>query len=171
MAYTYGALQGGFSTLGRILSLAQGRRRTQKARGARSLTLASLQPYYARALTSAILATYKRYHYPDQDLIIYEVGAGNGSFMLDALRYIRDTHPEICAKTQYRIIEISAALARGQRARADAAGVGDRVEVINEDVFRWQGGTDQACFVVALEVFVSYIITDSSTWKAVRHLA
>lgn len=70
---------------------------------------------------------------------MYEVGAGNGSFMADSLAYIRDTHPDIFARMKYRIIEISASLAKLQRKRAEEAGFGDVVEVINEDFFKWQG--------------------------------
>jgi hypothetical protein len=75
--------------------------------------------------------------------------------MLDSLRFLRDRHPEVFARTKYRIVEISAALAEIQMKRAEEAGFGDVVEVINEDVFRWEGGGVEPCFVVALEVFVS----------------
>lgn len=110
------------------------------------------KPYYARALTSAIVSQYKRNHFPHQDLLIYEVGAGNGSFMFDAMRFIRDEYPEIFARTKYRIVEISSALSHIQRKRAHDAGF-TNVEVINQDFFKWKGGTTDPCFVVALEVF------------------
>lgn len=113
------------------------------------------KPHYARALTSAILSQYKLNHFPHQDLIIYEVGAGNGTFMMDALTFLRDEYPEIFARTQYRIVEISGALAKIQRGRAKLASF-DNVEVINEDIFKWQGGSDEPCFVVACEVFDNF---------------
>jgi SAM-dependent MidA family methyltransferase len=116
--------------------------------------LTDLQPHYARALTQALLTPYKLNHFPYQDLLIYEVGAGNGSFMLDSLCFLRDHHPEVFERTRYRIIEISPALAEIQRRRAEEAGLGERVEVINQDVFKWEGGGADPCFVVALEVFV-----------------
>lgn len=111
------------------------------------------KPYYARALASAIVQSYKKTDWPHNDLVIYEVGAGNGSFMLDCLRWIRAEHPEIFRRTQYRIIEISAMLSKQQRARAEAAGLGDHVEVINKDFFEWTVNSSDPCFVVALEVF------------------
>ncbi|KAK4688906.1 hypothetical protein P7C73_g1206, partial [Tremellales sp. Uapishka_1] len=114
------------------------------------------KPHYARSLTSALLSAYKVNHFPDQDLIIYEVGAGNGSFMVDCLTFLRDEHPEVYAKTQYRIIEISGMLSKGQRERAKKEGFGDRVKVINEDFFKWEGGGSEPCFVVALEVFDNF---------------
>jgi hypothetical protein len=112
------------------------------------------KPYFARSLTSAILSQYKLNHFPHEDLLIYEVGAGNGSFMLDTLRFLKEEHPEVFAKTTYRIIEISAALAQIQRARAQKAGF-TNVEVVNQDFFKWQGRDSRPCFVVANEVFVS----------------
>ena len=108
---------------------------------------------------NAILANYNIYHFPSQPLLLYEVGAGNGSFMIDSLRYLRDSHPEVFALTKYRIVEISGALADIQKQRAEKEGFGDKVEVINEDVFKW-GHEGQVmrdpCYVVALEVFVSH---------------
>lgn len=108
---------------------------------------------------NAILANYKLNHFPLQDLILYEVGAGNGSFMIDSLKYLRDDHPEVFERTKYRIIEISTPLSEIQRGRAEREGFGDKVEVINEDIFQWEGQGGRAvgepCYVVALEVFVS----------------
>ncbi|WVF70800.1 hypothetical protein IAT40_005594 [Kwoniella sp. CBS 6097] len=118
------------------------------------------KPYYARTLLTAILQSYKLNHFPHEPLILYEVGAGNGSFMVDSLTYLRDEHPEIYSRTKYRIIEISSALAKGQKTRAEKEGFGDRVEVINSDVFKWEGPAhgkgNEACFVVALEVFDNF---------------
>lgn len=84
--------------------------------------------------------------------------------MVDSLRYLRDEHPDVFARTRYRIIEISPALAQIQKRRAEKEGFGDRVEVINEDVFKWghEGEVmDEPCYVVALEVFVSVHFTCS----------
>ncbi|WRT64028.1 uncharacterized protein IL334_000955 [Kwoniella shivajii] len=116
------------------------------------------KPYYARILLTAILQSYKLNHFPHEPLILYEVGAGNGSFMIDSLSYLKENHPEIYERTQYRIIEISSSLAKGQRARAEKEGFGDKVEVINSDFFKWEGKKDgeEACFVVALEVFDNF---------------
>ncbi|OCF33279.1 hypothetical protein I316_05020 [Kwoniella heveanensis BCC8398] len=122
------------------------------------------KPYYARTLLMAILQSYKLNHFPHEPLILYEVGAGNGSFMVDSLTYLRDEYPEIYSRTKYRIIEISSALAKGQRARAEKEGFGDKVEVINSDIFKWEGSSNgngkgnrnEACFVVALEVFDNF---------------
>ncbi|CAK9781435.1 DUF185-domain-containing protein [Cutaneotrichosporon oleaginosum] len=112
------------------------------------------KPHYARALTAAMVGQYKLNHYP-QDFVIYEVGAGNGTFMVDALTYLKEEYPEILARTKYRIIEISGALAKIQKARAAAAGF-DNVEVVNEDIFKWSGGSSEPCYVVACEVFDNF---------------
>lgn len=75
--------------------------------------------------------------------------------MVDTLKFLRDEHPEIFARTKYRIIEISAALAKIQVERAASEGF-KNVEVINQDIFKWQGGNNNPCFVVALEVFDNF---------------
>ena len=66
-------------------------------------------------------------------------------------------------RTKYRIIEISPQLARRQRARAKRAGLEDNIEIIESDFFKWDGGGSEPCYVVALEVLVSYAIYDG-TW-------
>jgi SAM-dependent MidA family methyltransferase len=87
--------------------------------------------------------------------VIYEIGAGNGSFMVDSLRSLREHHPDVFARTKYKIIEISEPLSEGQRRRAEEEGFDDKVEVINDDFFKWDEGGSAPCFVVALEVVVS----------------
>ncbi|WVW82166.1 hypothetical protein I302_104172 [Kwoniella bestiolae CBS 10118] len=120
------------------------------------------KPYYARTLLSAILQSYKLNHFPHEPLVLYEIGAGNGSFMVDSLHFLKQSHPEIYEKVEYRIIEISASLAKGQKARAEKEGFGDKVNVINSDFFKWDGTVNgekkngEACFVVALEVFDNF---------------
>ena len=96
---------------------------------------------------------------------MYEVGGGNGSFMVDAVGFIRENHPEIYERTKFRIIEISAALAERQRAKAREEGMIDKVEVIESDFFKWTGGDSDPCYVLALEVFVSLPPSRKSWWR------
>jgi hypothetical protein len=149
MAHAHGVVQGKFDDR---VSLRSSIAADCLASQERELTP---QPYYAQSLISAILESYKMNQYPYQDLIIYELGAGNGSFMLDSLRYLRKHHPEVFARTTYRIIEISAQLAKRQRIRAKKAGLEDHVEIVESDFFKWGGGGPEPCYVVALEVLVS----------------
>ena len=51
-------------------------------------------PYYGEALARYILVNYKLNVYPYNDLIIYEMGGGNGTLMCDILNYIRKHQPE-----------------------------------------------------------------------------
>lgn len=80
--------------------------------------------------------------------------------MVDSVTYIKERHPEIYKNMKYKIVEISAMLAKSQRKRAKQEGLDDVVEVINEDFFRWSGVQDsgEGSYVVALEVFVSWRI-------------
>lgn len=77
--------------------------------------------------------------------------------MADSVAYIKERHPEIYQNMKYKIVEISASLAQAQKARAEREGLGNVVEVINEDFFKWSGvqDTGEGSYVVALEVFVS----------------
>lgn len=86
--------------------------------------------------------------------------------MIDSLRYIKAKYPEVYSRTKYKIIEISAPLAARQRKRAKLAGVENHVEIVQSDFFKWDGGGPEPCYVVALEVLVSYwnflVVEDSS---------
>jgi SAM-dependent MidA family methyltransferase len=103
-----------------------------------------------------------RKHNPDSPFHIYELGAGNGSFMLDCLDHIRNTAPDVFETMRYTIIEISQALADGQRKRAKEKGLDEHVEIVREDFFNWKGGETGPCYVVALEVLVSRSATDEA---------
>lgn len=107
-----------------------------------------------------LVANYKLSMYPYNDLIIYELGAGNGTFMLNVLDYIRDTDADVYARTRYKIVEISTALATLQADRlkssASAQGHADKVDVINRSIFTWDTYEPQPCFVVALEVIDNF---------------
>lgn len=114
------------------------------------------RPHYAEAMARYFVANYKLSLYPYHDLIIYELGAGNGTFMLNVLDYIRDTDPEVYARTKYKIIEISPTLAEMQNSRlrssADARGHVGKVVIVNQSIFAWNTVITSPCFVVALEV-------------------
>ena len=135
------------------------------------------QPWYGRALARYLVAQYKLDLFPYHDLIIYEIGAGNGTLMGDVLDYLAAHEPEIYARTKYRIIEISERLQGMQRGRAKGttaadAGGGDggagrlgkekakrrghedRVEIINSSIFEWDRVVPEPCFFLAMEVLV-----------------
>ena len=108
------------------------------------------QPYYAHAIARYLVAEYKLHNYPYDDLVIYELGAGSGALAKGILDYLQEREPEIYTRTRYKIVEISARLAAEQRCKLDKHGV----EVVNEDILKWEGKVVQEpCFVVALEVF------------------
>jgi hypothetical protein len=125
------------------------------------------QPHYSRIIARALLSHYKLHHYPYTDLQIYEIGAGNGSLMVDIMTFLRTEHPEVFERTRYEVVEISKPLAERQRQRAEEAGLevelvtgknagtGAQVRIQNVDFFEWQGQSREACYFVALEVFVS----------------
>ncbi|KAM9888161.1 hypothetical protein OXX69_013133, partial [Metschnikowia pulcherrima] len=51
-------------------------------------------PYYGEALARYIIVNYKLNGcYPYEDLIIYEMGGGNGTLMCNVLSYIQKTEP------------------------------------------------------------------------------
>ena len=118
------------------------------------------RPYYGEAIARYLVANYKLSHHPYHDLIIYELGAGNGTLMLNILDYIHDLHPDVYARTQFKIIEISSALASLQNVRltrsASSRGHAEHVEIINRSIFDWDSYVPSPCYFLALEVFDNF---------------
>lgn len=120
-------------------------------------------PYYGEALARYIIVNYKLNGcYPYEDLVIYEMGGGNGTLMCNVLNYIKKTEPDIYTRTQYKIIEISSQLAVKQFSQAlsqklVSRGLDSRkLEIINKSIFDWDTTVDKPCFFIALEVFDNF---------------
>ena len=118
------------------------------------------RPYYGEALARYLVTNYKLSHHPYHDLIIYEMGAGNGTLMLNILDYIRDVEPDVYTRTKFKVIEISAALASLQTSQlgrsASARGHADHIEIINRSIFDWKTYVPAPCYFLALEVFDNF---------------
>ena len=118
------------------------------------------RPFYGEAIARYLVTNYKLSNFPLHDLIIYELGAGNGTLMLNILDYIRDFEPEVYARTKFKVIEISSALASLQTSQltnsASARGHTDHVEIINRSIFAWDTFVPAPCYFLALEVFDNF---------------
>ena len=118
------------------------------------------QPYYGEAIAQYLVRNYTLTYYPHRDLIIYEMGAGNGTLMLNILDYIRDFHPRIYDRTKYKIIEISSNLAELQASQlgksAAAGGHLEHIEIVNQSIFDWNIFVSDPCYFLALEVFDNF---------------
>ncbi|KPV74371.1 uncharacterized protein RHOBADRAFT_48607 [Rhodotorula graminis WP1] len=136
------------------------------------------KPWYGRALARHLCASYKLNLFPYNDLIIYEIGAGNGTLMGDILDYLAAHEPDVYARTKYRIIEISERLQGMQRGRAQGArgrgrggdgGAGelgkekarrrgheDKVEIIGQSIFDFDRVVHEPCFFLAMEVLDNF---------------
>ncbi|KAI5780737.1 S-adenosyl-L-methionine-dependent methyltransferase [Peziza echinospora] len=126
-------------------------------------------PYYGHAIARYLVANYKLSLYPYHDLVIYEMGAGNGTLMRNVLDWIRDNDPDVYERTKYRIIEISPALAEIQATtistdstthnilqQAAQSGHSSHVQIINKSIFEWDTYVPDSCFFLALEVFDNF---------------
>lgn len=91
-------------------------------------------------------------NYPYDDLVIYEVGAGNGTLANDILDLVQQEYPpEVYERIRYNIIEISPQLAKIQGKRLQSH---PTVKVFNKSIFDWDTPDNSACFFIALEVIV-----------------
>ena len=118
------------------------------------------RPYYGEAIARYLVENYKLSYHPFNDLIIYEMGAGNGTLMLNILDYIRDFYPDIYDCTKYKVIEISSALAKLQTSQisrnASSQGHAQHVEIINRSMFDWSTYVPEPCYILALEVIDNF---------------
>ncbi|RKP11050.1 S-adenosyl-L-methionine-dependent methyltransferase [Thamnocephalis sphaerospora] len=117
-------------------------------------------PWYGYAIAKYIATEYKLNHFPQEDLVIYEIGAGNGTLMLNVLDYLRDNEPAVYKRTQYRIIEISPKLAERQTQRHEVRDVRDahhgRITIVNRSIFDWDQPVTESCFFIAMEVIDNF---------------
>ena len=118
------------------------------------------RPFYGEAIARYLVANYKLTLYPYHDLIIYEMGAGNGTLMLNILDYIREMDPEVYARTQFRVIEISAALVALQHRNLHQSPSTrvhrDRITIVNRSIFNWDTYVSSPCFFLAFEVIDNF---------------
>ncbi len=118
------------------------------------------RPFYGEAIARYLISNYKLTLYPYHDLIIYELGAGNGTLMLNILDYIRAIDPDVYARTQFRVIEISASLATLQHRAIHQSNATkqhqDRISIINRSIFSWDTYVSSPCFVLACEVIDNF---------------
>jgi len=88
------------------------------------------------------------------------MGAGNGTLMLNILDYIRAADADVYARTQFRVIEVSSALATLQAnqltSNASSRGHADKVKIVNKSIFDWDIYQPSPCFFLAMEVFDNF---------------
>jgi len=118
------------------------------------------RPFYGEAIARYLVSNYRLTTYPYDDLLIYEMGAGRGTLMLNILDYIREVDPQVYARTRYNIIEISPSLAdlqsRHLLSTAESRGHRERVDIINKSIFEWDRYEPSPCFFLAMEVFDNF---------------
>jgi hypothetical protein len=116
------------------------------------------QPFYGEAVARYLLVNYKLNLYPYVDLVIYEIGGGNGTLMMNILDYIKKNDPDVYSRTQYRIIEITKPLSEKQKLKslklklASKGHSPDSVKIINKSILDWDEHVPEPCFVIGMEV-------------------
>ncbi|CAE6413877.1 unnamed protein product [Rhizoctonia solani] len=113
------------------------------------------KPYYGHAIARCLISEYLLKYFPYEDLVIYEIGAGNGTLAENILDFLQAEHPEVYERTRYRIIEISASLAAKQTDRLQRRHAG-AVQVVHKSVFDWTEQEPAPCFFLAMEVIDNF---------------
>lgn len=126
-------------------------------------------PHYAHAVARYVLDTHAagdghhahgegdgEIQREEQALRVYEIGGGTGTFANGFLDYCKQHAPEVYKTMVYTSIDISSTLSDAQRANVRDAGHGPEVHktVVGDaaNVKSWGSQSDEACFVIALEV-------------------
>ncbi|KAI8322125.1 DUF185-domain-containing protein [Martensiomyces pterosporus] len=120
-----------------------------------------LKPWYGYSIASHIVKEYKserKAKRHSEPLVVYEMGGGNGTLMMNVLDYIRDAEPEIYSQMEYNLIEISTKLAKQQLSQQTREHVipHTNVNIINKSIFDWSERVDKPCFFVAMEVIDNF---------------
>jgi hypothetical protein len=110
------------------------------------------QPYFGQAIAQCLVSEYLLKYFPYEDLVIYEIGAGNGTLAMDILDFIRSEYPEVYERTTYNIVEISGRLASAQKKLLLPRHA--CVNVTHKSIFHWDKPEPSPCFFLAMEVIV-----------------
>ncbi|KAJ1950700.1 hypothetical protein IWQ62_006524, partial [Dispira parvispora] len=116
-------------------------------------------PWYGYAIAKYLVTEYKLHLYPTEDLVIYEMGAGNGTLMVNIMDYLQEYEPEVYERTHYHIIEISSQLAEHQASRQSQRPfntVHRGVHFINRSILEWDTPVPGHCFFLAMEVIDNF---------------
>ena len=119
-----------------------------------------VQPYYGQAIAQCLVSEYLLKNFPYDDLVIYEIGAGNGTLAMDILDYIQSEYPEVYERTHYNIVEISHRLAKLQQELLVSRH--SCVTVTPKSIFHWDQREPAPCFFLAMEVIVGRLFVSFS---------
>jgi SAM-dependent MidA family methyltransferase len=111
------------------------------------------QPFYGRAIGNYILQQFMSDKRGANELVIYEVGAGNGTLMKDVLDFIKEANPSIYKRTEYNIVEISSALIDIQSSKIQD----HPVRIISQSILEFEKIESRPCFFLAMEVLVTNV--------------
>lgn len=118
------------------------------------------RPYYGEAIARYLVTNYKMTLFPYHDLIVYEMGAGNGTLMRNILDWIYENEPEVYSRTQFKIIEISSSLADLQftslRRSPYVQEHLQHIQILHRSIFEWTEYINSPCFFLALEVIDNF---------------
>jgi SAM-dependent MidA family methyltransferase len=84
------------------------------------------------------------------ELVIYEVGGGNGTLMDSILDRIRQIHPHLYNRTHYTLIDIYPPTQQ-LKVKLDKHGP---AQVVGQSIFDYQEKEIRPCHVLAMEVVV-----------------
>lgn len=99
-----------------------------------------------------MVTEYKLNLYPHKDLIIYEIGGGNGRLMPHILDYIERYEPSVYKRTQYNMIELSDRVVSPSFLTPTKH---EFVQVLDQNIFDWDTLVTEQCFFLGMEVIVS----------------
>ncbi|KAH9976078.1 DUF185-domain-containing protein [Russula compacta] len=112
------------------------------------------KPFYGQAIAQCLVSEYLLKYFPYEDLVIYEIGAGNGTLAMDILDFIQTAYPEVYERTQYNIVEISRRLAKLQQELLVPRHA--CISITHKSIFHWDRPEPSPCFFLAMEVIDNF---------------
>ncbi|KAI8915138.1 S-adenosyl-L-methionine-dependent methyltransferase [Entophlyctis helioformis] len=118
------------------------------------------RPYYGYAIAKHVVDQFKLDPRGADRIVLYEIGAGNGTLMTNILDYIAQHEPALYRTVKYNIIEISTKLAgrqeRASSARRQLTARHPGVRIVNKSIFEWDQPVQEPCFFIAMEVIDNF---------------
>jgi SAM-dependent MidA family methyltransferase len=118
------------------------------------------KPHYGESIANYLVNKFKKEFKAGENLIIYEIGAGNGTLMMNILDYIKREHPDIYSITRYNIVEISNQLSKKQLESNllpnQLSHLHHHLNLVNKSILDFDQIVNDKCFVIALEVIDNF---------------
>ena len=109
------------------------------------------KPWFGNCITEYLVSKRK-----SDNMIIYEMGPGNGTLMFNILDTLKERYPHLYKNIEYTAIEISPKLIKILKDLKSKSQHSDKIILKNSSIFEWDKVEERECFFLGMEVLDNF---------------